>query len=582
MRMSQLFGQTWREAPAEAEIASHQLMVRAALIRPLAAGIFAYLPLARRALNKIEAIIRQEMDAMGGQEMTMPVVQPAELWQQSGRWDSIGPELARLKDRGGRDLVLAMTHEEVVADLARREVRSYRQLPRLVYHLQTKFRDEPRPRGGLIRVREFTMKDSYSLDADEAGLERQYQAHSHAYFEIFRRCGLPVIAVQADVGIMGGQSSHEFMYLTPVGEDTLILCDACGYAANRQVAAVRKPLPDPEPLLPLAEVATPNTTTIAALADLLHMSAGRTAKAFFTVATLDRGREGAERFVFAVARGDMNVNEAKLARAVGARHLRLATEAEILAIGAQPGYGSPIGARREAFTLVVDDLVAQSPNLVAGANRVGWHLLHTNHGRDYQADMVADITTAAAGDACVTCGGLLRSAAGVEVGNIFKLGTRFSTALGATFLDAEGHERPVVMGSYGIGVGRLLACVVEEHHDEAGIVWPPAVAPYQVHLVVLGRKAPAALGAAEQIYHDLWAAGIEVLMDDRDESPGVKFNDADLIGLPLRLTVGERSLKAGGVELRLRRGGETRLAPLAGLAETTRSALAELQAGWYS
>lgn len=582
MRMSQLFGQTWREAPAEAEIASHQLMVRAALIRPLAAGIFAYLPLARRALNKIEAIIRQEMDAMGGQEMTMPVVQPAELWQQSGRWDSIGPELARLKDRGGRDLVLAMTHEEVVADLARREVRSYRQLPRLVYHLQTKFRDEPRPRGGLIRVREFTMKDSYSLDADEAGLERQYQAHSHAYFEIFRRCGLPVIAVQADVGIMGGQSSHEFMYLTPVGEDTLILCDACGYAANRQVAAVRKPLPDPEPLLPLAEVATPNTTTIAALADLLHMSAGRTAKAFFTVATLDRGREGAERFVFAVARGDMNVNEAKLARAVGARHLRLATEAEILAIGAQPGYGSPIGARREAFTLVVDDLVAQSPNLVAGANRVGWHLLHTNHGRDYQADMVADITTAAAGDACVTCGGLLRSAAGVEVGNIFKLGTRFSTALGATFLDAEGHERPVVMGSYGIGVGRLLACVVEEHHDEAGIVWPPAVAPYQVHLVVLGRKAPAALEAAEQIYHDLWAAGIEVLMDDRDESPGVKFNDADLIGLPLRLTVGERSLKAGGVELRLRRGGETRLAPLAGLAETTRSALAELQAGWYS
>ena len=582
MRMSQVFGQTWREAPAEAEIASHQLMVRAALIRPLAAGIFAYLPLARRALNKIEAIIRQEMDAMGGQEMTMPVVQPAELWQQSGRWDSIGPELARLKDRGGRDLVLAMTHEEVVADLARREVRSYRQLPRLVYHLQTKFRDEPRPRGGLIRVREFTMKDSYSLDADEAGLERQYQAHSHAYFEIFRRCGLPVIAVQADVGIMGGQSSHEFMYLTPVGEDTLILCDACGYAANRQVAAVRKPLPDPEPLLPLAEVATPNTTTIAALADLLHMSAGRTAKAFFTVATLDRGREGAERFVFAVARGDMNVNEAKLARAVGARHLRLATEAEILAIGAQPGYGSPIGARREAFTLVVDDLVAQSPNLVAGANRVGWHLLHTNHGRDYQADMVADITTAAAGDACVTCGGLLRSAAGVEVGNIFKLGTRFSTALGATFLDAEGHERPVVMGSYGIGVGRLLACVVEEHHDEAGIVWPPAVAPYQVHLVVLGRKAPAALEAAEQIYHDLWAAGIEVLMDDRDESPGVKFNDADLIGLPLRLTVGERSLKAGGVELRLRRGGETRLAPLAGLAETTRSALTELQAGWYS
>lgn len=579
MRMSQLFGQTWREAPAEAEIASHQLMVRAALIRPLAAGIFAYLPLARRALNKIEAIIRQEIDAIGGQEMTMPVVQPAELWQQSGRWDRIGPELARFKDRGGRDLVLAMTHEEVVADLVRREVRSYRQLPRLVYHLQTKFRDEPRARGGLIRVREFTMKDSYSLDADADGLDRQYQAHYHAYFEIFRRCGLPVVAVQSDVGMMGGQSAHEFMFLTPIGEDTLLLCDACGYAANRQVATVRKPQPQPEPLLPLTQVATPDTTTIAALADLLQVPASRTAKAYFTVATLDRAGPGVERFVFAVVRGDMDVNETKLANVVGATNLRLATEAEILAIGAQPGYGSPIGARRDAYTLVVDDLVAQSPNLVAGANRVGWHLLHTNHGRDYQADVVADIVAAAAGDACATCAATLRSVRGVEVGNIFKLGTHFSEALGAMFLDATGREKPVVMGSYGIGVGRLLACVVEKHHDRAGIVWPLAVAPYQVHLVVLGRKAPAAVAAAEQLYRDLWAAGIEVLMDDRDESPGVKFNDADLIGLPLRLTVGDRSLKAGGIELKPRRGDETRLAPLADIIATVRAALADLQEG---
>ena len=575
MRLSQLFGQTWREAPAEAEIASHQLMVRAALIRPLAAGIFAYLPLARRALNKIEAIIRQEMDAIGAQEMTMPVVQPAELWQQSGRWQRIGPELARLKDRGGRDLVLAMTHEEVVADLVRREIRSYRQLPRLIYHLQTKFRDEPRARGGLIRVREFTMKDSYSLDADADGLERQYQAHYRAYFEIFRRCGLPVRAVQADVGMMGGHSAHEYMYLTPIGEDTLLLCDACGYAANRQVAAMRKPHPAAEPLLPLTEVATPGATTIAALAALLQAPASRTAKAFFCVATLDHPEES-ERFIFAVVRGDMEVNETKLARAVGARSLRPATEAEILAIGAQPGYGSPIGARRDAFTLVVDDLVAQSPNLVAGANRVGFHLLHTNHGRDFQADLATDIAAAADGDACPTCAAPLRSVRGVEVGNIFKLGTHFSEALGAMFLDADGREKPVVMGSYGIGVGRLLACVVEEHHDEAGIVWPAALAPYQVHLVVLGRKAPLAVAAAEQLYHDLWAAGIEVLLDDRDESPGVKFNDADLIGLPLRLTVGDRGLKAGGVELKLRKGGEPRLTPLDAVIPAVRAELARL------
>jgi prolyl-tRNA synthetase len=576
--MSHLFGQTWREAPAEAEIASHQLMVRAALIRPVAAGIFAYLPLARRALNKIEAIIRQEMDAIGGQEVTMPVVQPAELWQQSGRWDRIGPELARLKDRGGRDLVLAMTHEEVVADLVRREIRSYRQLPRLIYHLQTKFRDEPRPRGGLIRVREFTMKDSYSLDADADGLERQYQAHYRAYFEIFRRCDLPVRAVQSDVGMMGGHSAHEFMYLTPIGEDTLLLCDGCGYAANRQVAAMRKPQPAAEPLLPLAEVATPGTTTIAALAELLQVPASRTAKAFFCVATLDRAGPAVERFVFAVVRGDMEVNETKLANAVGARSLRPATEPEILAIGAQPGYGSPIGARRDAFTLVVDDLVAHAPNLVAGANRVGFHLLHTNHGRDFQADLVTDIVAAAQGDACPVCAAPLRSVRGVEMGNIFKLGTHFSEALGALFLDADGREKPVVMGSYGIGVGRLLACVVEEHHDDAGIVWPAAVAPYQVHLVVLGRKAPAAVEAAENLYRDLWAAGIEVLMDDRDESPGVKFNDADLIGLPLRITVGDRGLKAGGVELKVRRGGEARLVPLADIVSAIRKELADLHA----
>lgn len=579
MRLSQLFGQTLREIPADADIASHQLLLRAGLIRPVAAGIYAYLPLARRALNKIEAIVRAEMDAIGGQEVTMPVVQPAELWQETGRWYEIGPEMARLKDRGGRDLVLAMTHEEVVGDLVRREIHSYRQLPRLIYHLQTKFRDEPRARGGLIRVREFTMKDSYSLDAGWDGLDRQYRAHYQAYFRIFRRCGLAdVIAVQSDVGMMGGQLAHEFMYLSPIGEDTLIVCPQCGYAANRQIAAFRKPAPAAESPLALEEVATPDTTTIAALAALLDIPTSRTAKAYFAVATLVEGTETREQFVFAVVRGDMEVNEAKLGNAVKAQALRPATEAEIHAIGAEPGYGSPIGTRRDAYLLVVDDLVAASPNLVAGANRVGYHLRHTNYGRDFRADVVADIVGAEAGHACSQCGTPLDSVRGVEVGNIFKLGTRYSTALHATFLDVDGREQPVIMGSYGIGIGRLLACVVEAHHDGAGIVWPVTVAPYQVHLVVLGRKAPEATAAAEALYQQLWDAGIETLFDDREESPGVKFNDADLLGLPVRLTVSARTLQAGGIELKPRAGGDATLVPHADVVTGVQQTLEALAA----
>jgi prolyl-tRNA synthetase len=579
MRLSQLFGQTLREIPADADIASHQLLLRAGLIRPVAAGIYAYLPLARRALNRIEAIVRAEMDAIGGQEVTMPVVQPAELWQETGRWYEIGPEMARLKDRGGRDLVLAMTHEEVVGDLVRREIHSYRQLPRLIYHLQTKFRDEPRARGGLIRVREFTMKDSYSLDADWAGLDRQYRAHYQAYFRIFRRCGLAdVIAVQSDVGMMGGQLAHEFMYLSPIGEDTLIVCPQCGYAANRQIATFHKPAPAAESPLALEEVATPDTTTIAALARLLDIPASRTAKAYFAVATLVEGTETREQFVFAVVRGDMEVNEAKLANVVKAQALRPATEAEIHAIGAEPGYGSPIGTRRDAYLLVVDDLMAASPNLVAGANRVGYHLRHTNCGRDFQADLVADIVTAEAGYACGQCGAPLDSVRGVEVGNIFKLGTRYSTALHATFLDVDGREQAVIMGSYGIGIGRLLACVVEAHHDAAGIVWPVTVAPYQVHLVVLGRKAPEATAAAEALYQQLWDAGIETLFDDREESPGVKFNDADLLGLPVRLTVSARTLQVGGVELKPRARGDAMLVPHADVVTGVQQTLEALAA----
>lgn len=574
MRMSQLFGQTLREAPSEAEVVSHQWLLRAGYIRQLGAGIFSYLPLAHRALMKVENIIRDEMNAIGGQEMTMPVVHPATLWQETGRWYQIGGEMGRFTDRVGRDMVLAMTHEEVVADLVRKDIRSYRQLPKLIYHLQTKWRDDPRPRAGLIRVREFTMKDSYSLDADWEGLDKQYRAHYQAYFNIFNRCGLPAIAVKSDVGMMGGQLAHEFMFLTPIGEDTLILCDCCGYTANRQVAGLQKPAAAPEDLRPIEKVATPHTPTIQALAELLNLPTARTAKAVFMMATITEGKVDVDRFVFAVVRGDMDVNETKLANALRAKDLRPAREDEIRAVGATPGYASPIGIT--GAMVVVDDAVAASPNLVAGANEAGYHLLNTNTPRDYRADVVADIAAADAGSACPTCGSPVRASRGVEVGNIFKLGTRYTDALGANFLDKDGQSKPVIMGSYGIGVGRLLACVAELHHDGDGLTWPISVAPYQVHLVVMPGGGAGA--EAEKLYNALTAQGVEVLFDDRDERPGVKFKDADLIGLPLRLTVGERSLKNGGAELKPRSSKASVSVPIEKVVEHVQFEIEELRA----
>ncbi|RLC83810.1 MAG: proline--tRNA ligase [Chloroflexi bacterium] len=576
MRTSQLFGQTLRDAPSEAQAISHRLLLRAGFIRPLASGIFTALPLARRALTKVENIVREEIEGIGGQEITMPVVQPADLWKETGRWYQIGAELGRFKDRAGRDMVLAMTHEEVVADLVRQEIHGYRQLPCLLYQIQTKWRDDPRPRAGLIRVREFTMKDSYSLDADEEGLDRQYRAHYRAYFNIYRRCGLDVIAVASDTGMMGGAQAHEFMVLIPIGEDTLMLCDACGYAANRQISGFRKPEALPEPPLPLEKVATPGVTTIETLAAFLDIPTAKTAKAVFMVATFLSGVEDVERFVFAVVRGDMDVNETKLLNALKARSLRPATEEEIRAIGAEPGYGSPLGVR-DAI-IVADDAIFSSPNLVAGANEAGYHLLNVNYGRDYEADLVCDIAVAREGDACPHCGAPLRAERGVEVGNIFKLGTRYSEALGATFVDREGISRPVVMGSYGIGIGRMLACIAETHHDEHGLLWPISVAPYQVHLTALLRDKSGVAEVADRLYADLQAAGVEVLYDDREASPGVKFNDADLIGLPLRLTVGARGLKKGGVELKRRDRQERIFVPVAEVVARVRSEIAALEA----
>ncbi len=550
MRLSHHFGSTLREAPAGVEAISHQLLLRAGFIRQLGQGLFSYLPLARRSLTKIEDVMREEMNAIGGQELTMPVVHPAEVWQATGRWHSVGAEMARFKDRKHRDMALAMTHEEVVADLCKTEIKSYRQLPQLVYHIQTKFRDDPRPRAGLIRVREFTMKDSYSLDLEEAGLDAHYRAHYQAYFNIFNRCGVPAIAVGSDVGMMGGSQAHEFMYLTSIGEDTLTLCRNCGYAANRQIARFVKPVASPEDLRPIEKVSTPDIRTIEALATFLGVPKSKTAKAVFMIAGHEEEGRTREEFVFAVIRGDMEVNETKLANAVKADWLRPATDGEIRAVGGAPGYASPIGLK--GVTVAVDDAVPASPNLVAGANEDGYHLLNTNTPRDYAASIVADIAAAGDGDACVQCGQPLDTARGVEVGNIFKLGTRYSDAIGATYLAADGTQKPIVMGSYGIGSGRLLACVAEAHHDEKGLVWPITVAPYHAQLVSLAGTDKTVSEAAERVYRALLDAGIEVLYDDRDESPGVKFADADLIGSPIRLTISARSIGRGGVELKRR------------------------------
>lgn len=571
MRFSQLFGMTLREAPSDTDTDGHGLLLRAGYVRQLAAGSFSNLPLAQRSLRKIENIIREEMDAIGGQEMTMPVVHPASIWQETNRWYEVGPELTRFLDRGERDMVLAMTHEEVVTDLIRKDINSYRQLPKLVYQLQTKWRDEPRPRAGLIRTREFVMKDSYSLDLDDDGLDKQYRAHYQAYYNIFHRCGLDVISVASDTGMMGGKLAHEFMYLADIGEDTLIIDRDSHYYANAEVAEFTKTIPEPEEAKPLTQVETPNCKTIEDLAKFLNIPTSKTAKAVFMVATMVDGKDASEQFVFAVVRGDMEVNLIKLANVTNAKALRPATEEEIRSIGVEPGYGSPIGVKD--CLIVVDDAIPQSPNLVAGANKAGYHLLDTNVNRDYEPDIVADIALARDGDTAPDGKGTLKAVRGIEVGNIFKLGTRYTAAMNATYTDNDGNAIPVVMGSYGIGVGRLLACIAEEFHDDNGLVLPIVVAPYQIHLV--GLKG--ADDEAENLYDELLKLGYEVLFDDRDERPGVKFNDADLIGIPIRLTVSKRSLENGGVEYKLRRESDREVLPMADVMSRIQQDIALLQ-----
>lgn len=566
MRMSRLFSQTLREAPSEAEVYSHQLLLRAGFIRQLGVGIFSYLPLGRRVMNHIETILRDEMNNIGGQELTLPMVQPASIWQQTGRRTGAGDELVRFKDRNERDMVLAMTHEETIADLAAREVQSYRQLPQLIYHIQTQFRDDPRPRAGLIRAREFTMLDSYSLDRDQDGLDLQYQALYDAYLRIFERCGLPVSIVRSDTGMKGGTAAREFMYLTPIGEDTLLFCSTCNYAANRQVAVFRKPDSRVEDAQPLEKVTTPGTSTIADLASFLGVPEYRTAKAVFLMAELMDGRE--PQLIFAVLRGDMALNETKLVNALAAygkvniKNLRPALDNEIRTIGACPGYASPIGITPGKAWVIVDDLIPGSPNLVAGANEEGFHLLNTNFDRDYKADSIADIALADDGAVCVHCGGELKTRRGVEVGNIFKLGNRYTDAMGARYKDENGEFCSIMMGASGVGISKLLACIAEEHHDEHGLIWPKSITPYPVHLVALGSKDASVEDAADRLYNELIAAGLEPLYDDRNESPGVKFNDADLIGIPLRITVSSRALGLGGYEFKRRHESERWIVPI--------------------
>jgi prolyl-tRNA synthetase len=563
MRRTAFLCQTLRESPADVELAGQRLLLRGGYVQPLAAGVYSLLPLGLRVKRKIEQILREEMDALGGQEVELPVVQPAELWRESGRLQQIGAELARLTDRAGRQFVLAMTHEEAVTDLLRQQVRSYRQLPVLLYQFQTKFRDEPRPRGGLIRTREFTMKDAYSCHATSEDLETFYPRMYAAYLSIFRRVGLDVVGVRAAAGMMGGGTTHEIAFPSPVGEDTLALCDACGYAANAEVATFQKPSPSPEPLLALEEVATPDTRTIAALTALLAIPASRTAKAAFF--------QAGERLIFAVVRGDMEVSESKLAALLGAAELRPAIADELAAAGIVAGYASPIGV--QGPTVVVDDLVAQSPNLVAGANRSGYHLRHTNYPRDYAADLVADIAAVFSGAPCSHCGRPLRLVRAVEVGHLFALGTRYSKPLGATFLDEQGRRQDISMASYGIGIGRLIACLAEAHHDERGLIWPLAVAPFAVYLVGLDLDRAEVRDAADAIYRQLLSAGVSVLYDDRPDSAGVKFNDADLLGMPVRLTIGRRSLQRAAIELKLRAGGEGQDVPPARVAAEVQTAL---------
>ncbi len=552
MRLSRMFGKTLRSEPAEAESMSHRLMLKAGMVHQVSAGVYSYMPLAWRVLRKIENIIREEMNAAGGQEVRMPVIQPLELWETSGRASAFGDNLFKLNDRRGRPLCLAPTHEEVITQMAIQHIHSYKDMPQMPYQIQTKLRDEPRPRAGLMRVREFDMKDLYSMDVDQAGLDISYDKMVQAYRNIYRRCGLPALAVEADSGAIGGKDSHEFILIAESGEDQIVQCPGCGFAANMERASGIKTPQDKTGPLPLQEVSTPGVKTIKGLAEFLGVPESKTLKAVFYSADGE--------IVFVVIRGDLEVNDVKLKNLLHAAELRLATDEEVKAAGLVAGSASPVG--RGDLKCIADDSIELGDNFVVGANKPDTHLINVNYPRDFRADAITDIAEVQAGQGCIQCGEPLSITRGIEVGHVFKLGTFFSESFGAYYSDSEGQQKPIVMGCYGIGVGRLMAAAMEQNHDEYGIVWPLPIAPYQVHICGLSLDRPGVAEAADQLYESLEAAGLEVLYDDRDESPGVKFNDADLLGIPVRLTVSPRNLKQDAVEITHRTTLEKRMAPL--------------------
>jgi prolyl-tRNA synthetase len=577
MRTSRSFVPTLKENPAEAQVASHQLLVRAGFIRQLAAGIYSILPLGQRSLLKITRIIREEMDAIGAQEFYLPALNPREVWEESGRWTVMGENMFRLKDRKGADLCLAMTHEEIFTVIARAELRSYRQLPQTWYQIQTKFRDEPRPKSGLLRVRQFTMKDSYSFDLDHEGLDESFEHHRQAYVNIFGRCGLRTIQVEAHSGAMGGSGSTEFMVPTDAGEDLIASCESCGYAANTEKAESRVETPDRYAAAgatpPLEEFATPGVTTILELSRKPYgVAADQQLKTLVYVAD--------DKPVLAIVRGDDELNEAKLQTATGVQVLRPAHPEEIAKwMGARPGSLGGIGVRN--VRVFLDQRLVGLSGLVTGANRDGFHVRNVSVPRDLAHATVADLRTVNAGEGCPRCGKPLTVGKALEVGHIFKLGTRYSETMGARVLDESGKEVPIVMGSYGIGVERILAAAVELHHDADGIRWPMSIAPLHVALLPLQMQDAAVRDAAERLYRELGDAGVEVLLDDRDERAGVKFKDADLIGVPVRIAVGKKALSDGKVEWKPRGATQVELVPLGEAVARARAAVGE-GGGWLT
>ncbi|MEW6248715.1 MAG: proline--tRNA ligase [Nitrospirota bacterium] len=553
MRTSQILIPTLRDDPGEAETVSHRLMLRAGMIRKVAAGIYTYLPLGLRVIRKIEHIIREEMNRAGAQEVLMPIASPAELWRETGRWDYYGKELLRFKDRHDRDFCLGPTHEEVITDLFRREVRSYRQLPLNFYQIQTKFRDEIRPRFGLMRGREFIMKDAYSFDRDEEGAKLSYQKMYDAYTRIFTRCGLTFRAVEADTGLIGGSSSHEFMVLAETGEETIVYSDQGSYAANVERAEVLpEPERSPEAPRPLREVATPNCRTVEEVTAFLKIPPQRLVKTLLYKTPKDS--------IAVLVRGDHDVNEIKLKKVLGVQESELADPETVAALtGAPVGFAGPIGLAQ--VRIVADQAVRAMRNFVVGGNKADTHYVDANWDRDFIVEQFADLRNARAGDPSPRGDGILKVAKGIEVGHVFMLGTKYSQAMKATFLDPQGRETLAVMGCYGIGVGRTAAAAIEQHHDAKGITWPVPIAPFHVHLLPLSPSDQVSR-LAQSLYDSLVAAGVEVLWDDRDERAGVKFNDADLIGAPFQLLVGDKGLAQGTVELKERRtGAVTKIAP---------------------